>query len=117
MTNLIAATIRLTEEQKRFIDEKRKNEKGWDFSGWVREKLDELMHKHPSFLKQKIVEKQGEKIETSNRYDDEISRLKKELEEAEQQTKMRKERLEQYKPGDMVYGTKIPKKKDKEDAQ
>ena len=117
MTNLIGTTIRLTEEQKRFVDEKRQNEKGWDFSVWIREKLEEMMYKQSSFLKQKITELEHEKILSGKTYDKEIQRLTEELNSAIEDEKKAKERIQEHKPEKIPYGERIPKNEREGDSQ
>lgn len=109
--------IRLTEEQRKFIEEKKKSEKGWTLSNWFRGKLFEEMEKNPFYLKRKLEEIEKEKILTAQRLDEEKKHLKKELAEAEEREKQRKERLEQFKPKPRIYGDIIPKSNKKERDQ
>ena len=115
MNKEFSTTVRLTKEHKRFLDEKRKNEKGWKFSPWIEEKLDELMHKDSSFLRQKITQTHDNKTATIKRYEDELNKLQNELEEAEEIEKLRKQRLEQHQPRKRVYGNMTPKEKQEVD--
>ena len=78
LINLISTTIRLTEEQKRFLKQNRQDT-GEDFSGWVRKKLEEEMRKNSFFLKQKKEELQQMEKETMHGFKEELKRIEEEI--------------------------------------
>ncbi len=81
MAKTIKKTITIRINQNDFVKKYSQSQKGWSFSGWVQDQLDELMHHDSNQIKQMITEKEKTKSEVNQQIDKEIEQLKHRYEE------------------------------------
>ena len=98
MRKKIRTTVTIRHNQKAFIKRLSKENKDWNLSGFIQDKLDELMHKDSNQLERMIQQKQKTKQDINQQIDKEIEALKQRHQEQRKKEEAIKQRKQAAMP-------------------